>query len=235
MLRIQYGRLVKNTQFGESMSDDLPVLKELLNLVRLKGIKLLNQNICGFATKYSPIEFFLKIIRIYNHMFTLSETHLHEENIQSLPSILGYSMVYRNRTNGILAGVAAFIADRVQWVGRHDLESPNLECLRIEVLLQNTKGFLIGTLYRPPNSSKFLPKELPAYFDVMLMTVSAESKEVILMSDINCNFLKKSNDADIKSIIDANDLEQMLKDPTRITHEFSTLIHVIPNKQAPEN
>ena len=47
------------------------------------------------------------------------------------------------------------------------------------------------------------------------------------MGDINCNFLKKSNDADIKSIRDANGLEQMVKDPTRITHESSTLIDVI--------
>ena len=83
---------------------------------------------------------------------------------------------------------------------------------------------MIGTLYRPPNGSEFLPKDFPAYFDDMLITVSAENKEVILMGDINCNFLKKSNDADIKSVIDVNGLEQMVKDPTRITH----VIHQIP-------
>lgn len=134
----------KNTQFGESMSDDSrPVLEELFNLVSSKGIKLLHQNICGLATKYSHIEFILKNYKDI-HMFTLSETHLHKENIQLLPSIPGYSLVYRNRTNGNFGGVAAFIADRVQWLRRHDLESPNLECLWIEVLLQNTKSFLIG-------------------------------------------------------------------------------------------
>ena len=151
-----------------------------------------------------------------------------------MPSIPGYSTVYRNRADGICGGVTAFRADRVQWLIRHDLESPNLECLWIEVLLQNTKGFLIRTLYRPPNDSKFLPKNFPAYFDDMLMTVSAENKEVILMDDINCIFLKKSNDADIISIIDANGLEQMVKDPTRIIHESSTLIDVICTDQ-PQN
>ncbi|CAB3993279.1 Hypothetical predicted protein [Paramuricea clavata] len=216
-----------NNQLGEGMSDDPPALEELLNLVSSKGIKLLHQNICGLATKYPHIEFILKNYKDI-HMFTLSETHLHEENIQLLPSIPGYSMVYRNRTNGNFGGgVAAFIADRVQWLRRHDLESPHLECLWIEVLLKNTKGFLIGTLYRPPNGSKFLPKDFPAYFDDMLTSVAAENKEVILMGDINCNFLKKSNDADIKSIIDVNGLEQMVKDPTRITPESSTLIDVI--------
>ena len=40
-------------------------------------------------------------------MFTLSETHWHEENIQLLLNIPGYSMVYRNQTHGI----SAFIAD----------------------------------------------------------------------------------------------------------------------------
>lgn len=51
---------------------------------------------------------------------------------------------------------------------------------------------------------RFLPKSFPAYFDDMLTTVSAENKEVILMGDINCNYLKESDDADIKSIIDVN-------------------------------
>ncbi|CAB3999557.1 Hypothetical predicted protein, partial [Paramuricea clavata] len=169
-----------NNQLGEGMSDDPPALEELLNLVSSKGIKLLHQNICGLATKYPHIEFILKNYKDI-HMFTLSETHLHEENIQLLPSIPGYSMVYRNRTNGNFGGVAAFIADRVQWLRRHDLESPHLECLWIEVLLKNTKGFLIGTLYRPPNGSKFLSKDFPAYFDDMLTSVAAENKEVILM------------------------------------------------------
>ena len=52
----------------------------------------------------------------------------------------------------------------------------------------------------------------------MLTSVVAENKEVILMGDINFNFLKKSHDADIKSIIGLNGLEQMVKDPTRITN-----------------
>ena len=70
----------------------------------------------------------------------------------------------------------------------------------------------------------FYQKYFPAYFDDMLMTVSAKNKEVILMGDINCIFLKKINDADIKSIIDSNGLEQIVQDPTRITHESSALM-----------
>ena len=61
----------------------------------------------------------------------------------------------------------------------------------------------------------------------MLSTAAAENKELILMGDLNFNFLKKSSDADIKSIIDVNGLKQMVKDPTRITRESSTLIDVI--------
>ena len=68
-------------------------------------------------------------------MFTLSETHLHEENIQSLLNIARYSMVYRNQTHGI----SAFIADRVQWVRRHDLESPHLDIWTlVKYILRNS-------------------------------------------------------------------------------------------------
>ena len=61
----------------------------------------------------------------------------------------------------------------------------------------------------------------------MLSTAAAENKELILMGDLNFNFIKKSSDADIQSIIDVNGLKQMVKDPTRITRESSTLIGVI--------
>ena len=70
----------KNTQLGESMSDNPPVLEELLNLVSSKGIELLRQNICGLVIKYWHIEFILKSYQDI-HMFTLSETHFFMKKI----------------------------------------------------------------------------------------------------------------------------------------------------------
>ncbi|CAB3977558.1 Hypothetical predicted protein [Paramuricea clavata] len=126
------------------------------------------------------------------HMFTLSETHLNEENSHYiLADISEFKLAYRNRPNGTLGGVAAFISDRVQWIRRHDLEHPELECLWIEVLIKNAKSILVGTIYKPPAGSKFLSKDFPDYFDDMLSTVAAENKELILMGDLNCNCIKK--------------------------------------------
>jgi exonuclease III len=214
-----------NTQTGRGLFD-LPILHGLSNITNAKGMKLLHQNICGLVAKTSHIEHILMNFKDI-HMFTLSETHLNEENSPLLADISGFKLAYRNRPNGTYGGVAAFISDRVQWIRRHDLEHPELECLWIEVLIKNAKSILVGTIYKTPVGSKFLSKDFPDYFDDMLSTAAAENKELILMGDLNCNFLKKSSDADIKSIKDVNGLMQMVKDPTRITRESSTLIDVV--------
>ena len=204
-----------DTQTGRGLFD-LPILHGLSNITNAKGMKLLHQNICDLVAKISHIEHILMNFKDI-HMFTVSETHLNEENSSLLADISGFKLAYRNRPNGTYGGVAAFISDRVQWIRRHDLEHPELEWLWIEVLIKNAKSILVGTIYKPPVGSKFLSKYFPDYFDDMLSTAAAENKELILMGDLNCNFLKKSSDADIKSIIDVNGLKQMVKDPTRIT------------------
>ena len=105
-----------------------------------KGMKLFHQNICGLAAKISHIEHILMNFKDI-HMFTLSETHLNEENSPLLADISGFKLAYRNRPNGTYGGVAAFISDRVQWIRRHDLEHTELECLWIEVLINNAKVY----------------------------------------------------------------------------------------------
>ena len=46
----------------------------------------------------------------------------------------------------------------------------------IEILVKKSKSFLIGTIYRPPVGSKYLPKDFSVYFEDMLSTAAAENK-----------------------------------------------------------
>lgn len=110
---------------------------------------------------------------------------------------------------------------------RCDLEQDDIECLWFEILFPKTKRFLIGIIYRPPDSSKYLPADFNCKFESMLSTLSAENRECVLLGDMNCNYLVNSDHKELKSILVSFGLKQLVKSPTRITKESKTLIDVI--------
>ena len=61
----------------------------------------------------------------------------------------------------------------------------------------------------------------------MLTNISLENKECILTGDMNCNYLVNSDHKELKSILTAFGLKQLIKDPTRVTQDSRSLIDVI--------
>ena len=82
-------------------------------------------------------------------------------------------------------------------------------------------------MYRPLDSSKHLYNNFEEKFDNVLTTTAIEHKEILLLGDINCDFLKTSDHKRIKEILKRNCLKQVLKSPTRITNSTKTLIDII--------
>ena len=68
----------------------------------------------------------------------------------------------------------------------------------------------------------------------MLELVSIENKEILMLGDLNCNYLAKSDHKELKNIISSSGLKQLIKSPTRITNQSSTLIDVICSNE-PQN
>ena len=66
----------------------------------------------------------------------------------------------------------------------------------------------------------------------MLTRLSKENKETIIVSDINCNYLDKSNGKPIKELLLLNGFTQCVRSPTRITENTETLIDVILSTNA---
>ena len=63
--------------------------------------------------------------------------------------------------------------------------------------------------------------------------MTAESKEVILLGELNVNYLKADENREIKSILKLYGFKQLIKKATRITMETATLIDIIAtNNQA---
>ena len=53
-------------------------------------------------------------------------------------------------------------------------------------------------------------------------------KELILLGDMNVNYLVKDDQNEIKSVISSHDIEELIKQPTRfdLAHKTSTLIDI---------
>ena len=69
-----------------------------------------------------------------------------------------------------------------------DLNKDDIEFLTIEINKDKIKPFLISTWYRPPNSSIDLFNK----FENILRLIDIEEKESIILGDLNCNLLNKS-------------------------------------------
>ena len=93
-----------------------------------------------------------------------------------------YSFVKKNRTKGQGGGFGVDISDRLKWKRRINLEHDKLECIFIEIFPKKEESFLISTIYRPPDSSKYLPTNFKHLFDDMLSKI--ENKELILMAGV---------------------------------------------------
>ena len=87
--------------------------------------------------------------------------------------------------------------------------------------------------YRPPNYD-------PSFFvkiEEIISRIDSEDKELILVGDLNCNFLSRNQDSNynmLKSITGTYQLSQLIKAPTRVSNSSASLIDVIftncPNK-----
>ena len=125
--------------------------------------------------------------------------------------------------------------DRIQWKKRNDLEHENIECLWIEIIQEKAKNFLVGTLYRPPSSSKFLPINFETFLNDMLLRITSESLEIILLGDVNIDYLKKGDNKSIKEIFKLHGLKQLVTKATRVTSTSSTLIDCIFTSHTNQN
>ena len=87
------------------------------------------------------------------------------------------------------------------WERRADLDDVNIENMLIELHIKNSTNILISSIYRPPNGSKFLSKDFFDHFESNLSLGTSETKEVIIMGDLNVNYLKTKDDSDIKNLL----------------------------------
>ena len=192
--------------------------EEFQSFQKQKGFKIFHQNIRGLLNNIEQVRILLE-----PHILTLSETHIVDDSpydIDDLYKISGYRYIKRNRQSG-LGGVSMYIKENITWKRRSQLEKHGLECIWLEVINKNTKSFLITAFYRPPEGSLYLSKSFDDDFHDIIMNASLSNKEIILLGDLNVNYLSNNDNKNLKSILTLFGFKQLINEATRTTETSS--------------
>ena len=146
-------------------------------------LTLFHMNIRSLSKNWNEL---LSCLHLAAHRFTiiaLTETWLTANNLEMYP-MSGYQSLSAARPEKRGGGVSIYIRSDLHLKHRADLDvmSADVECIFSEVTLPSGAVFLIGVVYRPPNSNAdaFL-----AWFGNVLMQIESEKKVCYLLGDYN--------------------------------------------------
>ena len=158
----------------------------------------------------------------------LSETFI-TSKMEKLINMKGYSIHTANRVNSKGGGTALLIYREIKHKQRKDLEimtEKEAESTFIEMIAKNGKKFVIGSLYRAPNTREEI---FINYIKETIHKIKSEKgqKEIILGMDQNLNLLKANQHKGTNQFMDIMmdfDMIPTITRPMHITNTTATLI-----------
>ena len=156
-----------------------------------------------------------------------SETKLKCHKPINFFRIDGFQMPFRkdNVSNGG-GGIMVYVKNGINAKRRDDLETNDIQCVWLETTPYWGKSFLIGNMYRPPNSKV----EFNDKFENFIDYVMREEKEIISMGDFNKDLFNEEIGTEWINFTTSLGLGQLISIPTRVTETSSTLIdHIYTN------
>ena len=227
-----------DTCMSHDMSDDnVPYHTNsnyLLDLgLRCKGFRMGHINIQGINNKIDQIRLLLGSDKNQIHVLGLSETKLNAFHPDTAFEINGFQAPFRrDRKINSRGGLLVYVKDGVCASRRADLEHDNLECVWLEIKPVKSKPFLIGNIYRPPNSTI----QWNEIFEDCVENVLKEDKEIYLMGDINRDLLNNQIKHAWLDYMAPFGLTQLVSEATRVTSDSRTLLdHIYSNCPANVN
>ena len=108
------------------------------------------------------------------------------------------------------------------------METNEISCLWLEITPDKGKSFLVGNMYRPPDSKI----EYNDRFEEFIVTVLNEEEEFILLGDFNKTLLNADTDREWGNFTTSLGRSQLISEPTRVTSNTQTLIdHIYTNNE----
>ena len=103
---------------------------------------------------------------------------------------------------------------------RQDTELPNIECVWIEISVHNKKH-LIGTFYRPPNSTNDV---LLSIEDSIALSFDTNIQNKLITGDFNLDVSMQSANKKVSDLCQQFSLDQLITEPTHYTETSSSII-----------
>ena len=186
-----------------------------------KGLHMIHINARSLRHKIHEVS----IIARSTHagIIGITETWFDESITEEEASIEGYNIIRNDRTS-LGGGVCLYIKEELTFNPRSDITNENIEGIWIDLLLPKTKPILIGCVYRPPHDKDFVQQLEET------ITGHTSDKETYIIGDININVMNSNSTLvkDYFALLKRLCLHQIIKNPTRITCNSSSLIdHII--------
>ncbi|XP_041463802.1 uncharacterized protein LOC121414811 [Lytechinus variegatus] len=189
------------------------------------SFSLFHMNIRSINKNFDHLNILLQELATKFSVVGLSETWLSDNsNLYSLPGY--HNPIVNCRQNKTGGGVALFISSTLEYHLTPDLNVMNqsLETVFVEVVIPGQSNFIVGVVYRPPQSSV---ENFTDELQDLLSNPVLHSKRVCLLGDFNINLLQYGSNASVNGFLDALasfNLVPLINRPTRVTENTSTLI-----------
>jgi hypothetical protein len=155
-------------------------------------------------------------------IITVSESWLCDSDSDHTVSLVGFhSPIRRDRPNDPHGGVAIYVRNTLYCKHRPDLHIPHLEAVWVETKL-NQESFLVGSFYRPPNSSAH-------YWTLIAESVNQANNtgmKYIILGDFNSDW-HNAPSHHLTNIINRFQMKQFINEPTRVTDATSTCLDLV--------
>ena len=213
-----------NSCFTQMANDELPFGETFidLNCKLQKGLKIAHLNICSIVNKVDYLDILLHDNNI--DIFCVSETWTESNIDDSELMINGYDFCRLDRANGMThGGVMCYIKENLSFKQNTDIHDDEVESIFIEINLPNTKPVVVGTVYRPPDSTVDIIDKI----DVLFQKCNSIYDDVYILGDFNLDINKNCSSKKVSNLAKNSQMCQLITDYTRITEKTRTTIDLI--------
>lgn len=156
------------------------------------------------------------------NILCFTETHLNHAILNEDLFLEGFQPIkFRKDVSAHSAGLLTYVSEGLIAAHRPDLEVDLDESLWIEVRHKG-EPYLICNIYRPPST----PASFWQRLNIIIEKALESSKRLIIVGDLNEDQLNEHNRY-LKDLININNLENIIKEPTRVTPLTATLLDVV--------
>lgn len=159
-------------------------------------------------------------------ILALNETWLKDGGDLCAPSVPGYHFKHTPRANGMRGGGVGFYVRRGTRARVRPHPASPLEQMWLEVALPGGVRIAVGTVYRA-ESEVSVQNAIDALSESL--NVFEYCSHIFVLSDFNVDLLMsdRKSTVDFMSFLSQRNMEQVVKEPTRVTDQSSTLLDLI--------